>query len=224
MNEYLKIQGVYKRDRKTGEFLEGQWSLPEFEYLKNNIWQCTEKIDGTNIRIIWENDNVTFKGRTDRAEIYLPLLKNLTATFTSEIMSKVFDTPVCLYGEGFGSKIQKGGGNYRADQGFILFDIKVGNWWLKRLDMEEIASQLNIPIVPIICHCTIEDAVLSVKKGILSTFGNFPAEGIVLKPLVELKMRNMGRVMTKIKHRDFTKFKHNMTKVVDPLPTKKSKN
>lgn len=52
--EYHKINSIYKRDEKTKEFTN-EFSLPEFEYLKHNLWEFTEKIDGTNVRIIWEN-------------------------------------------------------------------------------------------------------------------------------------------------------------------------
>ena len=37
MKQYPKIQSVYKRyteGPKKGEFIKGDWSLPEFEYLK----------------------------------------------------------------------------------------------------------------------------------------------------------------------------------------------
>ena len=51
MNEYHKIQTVFKRDiqSKGKTLIEGQWTLPEFEYLASNIWAFTEKVDGTNI-------------------------------------------------------------------------------------------------------------------------------------------------------------------------------
>ena len=50
MKEYHKIQTVFKRDPETNHrtLLEGQYSMPEFEYLANNQWVFTEKIDGTN--------------------------------------------------------------------------------------------------------------------------------------------------------------------------------
>ena len=54
MNEYHKIQTVFKRDmQKNGKtLLEGHWTLPEFEYLSVNIWSWSEKVDGTNIRVM----------------------------------------------------------------------------------------------------------------------------------------------------------------------------
>lgn len=43
---YPKIQGLFKRDPKTHKFILWDYSLPEFEYLANNEWWCTEKVDG----------------------------------------------------------------------------------------------------------------------------------------------------------------------------------
>ena len=56
MKEYHKIQSVFKRDIANGKIIEGKYSLPEFEYLKDNQWVFTEKVDGTNIRIIWPTE------------------------------------------------------------------------------------------------------------------------------------------------------------------------
>ena len=46
-------------------------------------------------------------------------------------------------------RIQKCGGNYRKDKSFILFDIKVGEIYLSRENVEEIAKSMNIDVVPI---------------------------------------------------------------------------
>jgi len=74
MTEYHKIQTVFKRDPKTKykTLLKNQFSLPEFEYLALNTWVFTEKIDGTNIRIIIDftqgtRQCVRFAGKTDKA-------------------------------------------------------------------------------------------------------------------------------------------------------------
>jgi len=203
MKEYPKIQSIYKRDEKTHKFIESEWSLPEFEYLQYNLWLFTEKIDGTNIRVLWDGEKIEFKGRTDNAQIYAPLIKTLYETFEITTLREVFDQPACLYGEGYGAKIQKGGGNYRSDVGFILFDVLIDRWWLKRDAIEGIAEKFNIPVVPIIGEGTLNDAIRYIKEGITSTFGDFRAEGLVLKPKTELFARNGQRIITKIKHKDF---------------------
>jgi len=208
MKEYHKIQTVYKRDTK-GKLIEGEFSLPEFEYLKDNKWVFTEKVDGTNIRVMWKDENIYFGGKTDNAQIPTPLIHKLTERFMGDdnykLLKEVFpNTDVCLYGEGYGKKIQKGGGNYISDGvDFVLFDIRIGEWWLKREDIEEIAKKLNIDIVPIVGEGSLADLVELVKQGFKSRWGDFIAEGIVAKPEIELYARNGKRIVTKLKYKDF---------------------
>jgi len=208
METYHKIQTVYKRDPATKykTLLEGEFSLPEFEYLQNNKWVFTEKVDGTNIRIMRRSGKITFGGKTDRAQIPAQLVEKLNDTFLpmAKKFNEIFNCDdVCLYGEGYGAKIQKGGGNYRLDQGFVLFDIRIGSWWLRRKDVEDIGQKLGIDIVPIIGAGTLKDMVSMARDGITSTWGDFKAEGIVARPEVELVARNGSRLITKIKSRDF---------------------
>ena len=211
MTTYHKIQTVFKRNPETNfkTLLEGEFALPEFEYLKNNNWVFTEKIDGTNIRIIFDWQCISIAGKTNESQIPPFLLENIKRLFDLDKMREVFENDdieninVCLYGEGYGAKIQKGGGNYRQDQSFVLFDIKIGNWWLKRIDIEDIAQKLNIDIVPIIGTGTLENMVNITRKGFYSIWGDFIAEGIVARPEIELIARNGQRIITKIKHKDF---------------------
>jgi hypothetical protein len=79
----------------------------------------------------------------------------------------------------------------------------IGGWWLERENVEDIARKLNINVVPIIMKGTIHDAITEIRNGVGSTFGDFMAEGMVLKPTTELFTRNGNRIVTKIKHRDF---------------------
>ena len=205
MTEYHKIQNVYKRDMENKKLLEGKWTLPEFEYLAHNQWIFTEKVDGTNIRIMIDIDSITFGGRTDQAQIPAQLMNRLNERFlplTDELCS-LFGGNACLYGEGYGAKIQKGGGNYRSDQDFVLFDVLCDGWWLRRDDVADVAEQLEIDVVPVLGRGTLFDAVAWAKMGITSTWGMFEAEGIVARPEVELKTRSGNRIITKIKGRDF---------------------
>jgi len=208
METYHKIQTVFKRDPETKfkTLLEGEYSLPEFDYLKNNKWVFTEKVDGTNIRVMWDGLELRFKGKTDAAEIPKPLFVRLKERFTESIMAEHFgieNTGVCLYGEGYGAKIQKGGGNYRKDQDFVLFDVDIDSWWLKRSCVKDISKNLNIDIVPVVGSGTLIDMVEMCKNGFKSGWGDFQAEGFVARPEVELRGRNGQRIITKIKCKDF---------------------
>jgi hypothetical protein len=211
--EYHKIQTIFKRDlSKKGQLILGDYSLPEFAYLKDNDWVFTEKVDGTNIRVLWDGQKVTFGGKTDNAQIPVPLLYRLQELFEGTAMRQVFiekfgeepNSQVCLYGEGYGAKIQKGGGNYKADGvDFVLFDVRVGTWWLLRDDVEDVARAFGLQVVPILGHGTLDQAVARAREGFPSAWGGFLAEGLVLRPATELKTRKGERLITKIKHIDF---------------------
>jgi ATP-dependent RNA circularization protein (DNA/RNA ligase family) len=210
MNQYHKIQTVFKRDpdNKFRTLLEGEYALPEFEYLSGNKWVFTEKVDGTNIRVMFDGEQISFGGKTNRAQIPPFLLERLHSLFDPTLgrFAKQFpDGATCLYGEGYGAKIQKGGGNYRQDQSFVLFDVKIGEWWLRRFDVESIAQDLKLNTVPVIGEGTLPEMVELTREGFQSTWGNFPAEGIVARPATELKTRLGNRIITKIKCKDFPK-------------------
>ena len=83
MIEYPKIDGPFVRDPK-GKVILGQWRLPEFEYLKDNLWAWTEKIDGTNIRIGWDGEKVEFGGRSADSQMRTDLLIRLQELFPPE--------------------------------------------------------------------------------------------------------------------------------------------
>ena len=204
--EYHKIHTMFKRDMEGDRYLiEGEWATPEFAYLANNMWEFTEKVDGTNIRIMWDGEKVRFGGRTDKASIPAKLNEVLIDTFRNDVLEAEFGTggSVVLYGEGCGAGIQKGGGNYYQDQQFVLFDVRVGPWWLKREDVDEVAAIFGVQSVPVIGKGTLEYGINVVKGGLKSAWGDFLAEGVVPRTDVGLMSRSGERIITKIKHRDF---------------------
>lgn len=209
MNQYHKINTIFNRDhdKPKNPIIMGEWSEPEFEYLANNNWIWTEKVDGTNIRVMWDGERVTFNGKSDNAQLPTSLIQKLNDIFLplTDKFTEIFgvDGNVCLYGEGYGARIQKGGGNYRSDQSFVLFDIKIDEWWLRREDVADVAGKLGIDIVPIIGEGTLYEAINLVKRGITSQWGNFEAEGIIATPQIPLQTRGGKRLITKIKTVDF---------------------
>lgn len=208
MNKYPKIQTIYKRDPANNlkTLLEGDFSLPELEYLSDNEWVGREKIDGTNIRVILDSGTLLFKGRSEEATIPSFLMDKLRQMFPVSKMLSVFgqsDT-ICLYGEGYGKGIQKAGESYIPnDVSFILFDIKIGHWWLRQEDTDDIAKKLSIDSVPILGTFTLKEAVDIARKGFKSLISDQIAEGLVLVPKVQLLDRAARRIITKIKCRDF---------------------
>lgn len=208
MREYNKIETVYERDVDgTKKLIEGKFRNETVEYLANNEWLFTEKIDGTNIRIYWDGHKITFGGRTDRSSIPAHLVNKLTEIFLNEETEQLFEqtfgeTEVIMFGEGYGVKIQNGG-DYRPDVGFILFDVLIGENYQSRESVEDIAKAFGLEIVPIVLSGTIKEAVDFIKTKPNSTIGKAKMEGVVGRPKIELRDRCGHRLIVKIKCRDF---------------------
>lgn len=208
MKEYEKIETLYVRDDKTKKLVEGKFRNETVELLKDIDWEFTEKIDGTNIRIYWDGHKVSYYGRTDKAQIPSQLMNRLIELFGGDINEEMFeqkfgDMPVMLIGEGYGAKIQKCGGDYRADNDFILFDVCINGNYQPRDSVKDIANYFNIDVVPTIMVGRLQDGVDYVKSKPKSKIGNADSEGLVARPLKELKDRTGNRIIVKIKVKDF---------------------
>ena len=211
MKPYHKIETLFVRDMEgTKKLIEGQFRHPVVEYLKNNTWIFTEKVDGTNVRVHWDGHTVIFGGRTDNAQMPTVLMYALNDKFSGTVNEQVFEqkfgeTPVTFYGEGYGAKIQKGGGLYRDDVGFALFDVVVGDTFLDRAGVEDIAKAFNIKPVPVVLEGTIQQAVDYVKASPKSIIAKQEkeSEGLVGTPKVRIFDHRGERIIVKVKVTDF---------------------
>lgn len=210
MKEYIKIETPFERDTEgSKKLIEGKWRNETVQYLRNAWWAFTEKIDGTNISIVWDGHKVQFHGRTERAQIPAHLVNRLNELFGGETNEELFEqtfgeTPMILFGEGYGYKIQNGG-LYRDDVDFILFDVYQpdNDIWLKREAVESIAKTFGIDVVPIVLEGDLQSGIDYVKTHPKSTIGKADMEGLVARPETELKDRLGRRVIVKIKVKDF---------------------
>lgn len=221
MRSYCKINTMFKRDTtKLGRnrIIPGDWATPEIEYLAENIWTFTEKVDGTNIRVSWNatSRRLDYGGRTDDAQISTRILRHLDGKFRSEdgmdSLAETLPGEVILYGEGYGDKVNRQGArSYLPGTDFVLFDVEIlseeGWLWLTRDNVEDIAAKLEIPVVPLIGEGTLIDAAKMTENGFPSQWGNFTAEGIVAKPKTELRSRRGERMIAKIKYHDYTELR-----------------
>lgn len=215
MNKYPKIETLFKRDENFK--ITDEIRLPEFENIKR--WLITEKINGTNIRIIYTpEEKLLIRGRTDNASIPIFLLEVLQEIFTVEKIKQVINEPpskgVCLYGEGYGAKIQKGGGNYNKGNSFRLFDVWIDGWWLEWDSVIEIAKKLGIKTAPVIMMTGIKEAIKLVEDKVMKSRvaleenkamyeRNVIAEGIVARAYPMLLFRNGMPVKFKLKVKDY---------------------
>lgn len=222
--EYPKIHSLYKREGwyfnekekiapqkpNRQSFIIGDYAQPEFANI--NKWRVEEKIDGTNIRIFYQDGKVRFGGRTKDAQLPTHLLNYLQNTFGDWNFHKIFPSAgeepypyVILFGEGYGPKIQKNGEKYRSDPGFVLFDCYVSGWWLKREDIEEIARKFMIPVVPNLGMMT-ENEIISLVKSkpnsvLAPEYGCI--EGVVCKTDPVMLFRKGEPIMWKLKCKEF---------------------
>ena len=185
---------IWKRDpQKKFCIIPGSLAIPE-SYATAQ-WRITEKIDGTNIRIVWDGQ-LRFFGRQAKSEIPPVLKKALHQIFDDKIplFHDIFQNELTiLFGEGFGGKISGGsiaGQKYRSHSGFILFDIWTKKSWYSWEDLNSVAEKLSLPLVGSYGLLTLEEAVDLVKTKmrqgkIPSFFGDFCPEGIVatIEPL-----------------------------------------
>jgi hypothetical protein len=206
--EYHKIDTLFERDKQT--FVVDPTRIKSPVLATIGEWDVTEKIDGTNIRVMLsEAGEISFGGRSNNAQVPGDLVYYLIRTFQQDRVKSalwVDGTPVSavLYGEGYGPGIQRGGGLYRADKAFVLFDVLIGGkWWMERAALVEIAEKLGIDAVPYLGRMTLPQIVEKVREPFMSAFGSALAEGVVGRPIETLFDRRGERVIIKLKTRDF---------------------
>jgi hypothetical protein len=209
--EYGKIETLYERDERTFKVKVGELKNRTYSLLKT--WHWTEKVDGTNIRCIWREGKLTFGGKTDAAQIQADLVRWLYENVSVDKLRAAFpekdgvQADVVIYGEGFGAGIQKGGGDYSPIKKLVMFDVLIdGKWWLNYENVCDVASKLNLEVVPSFGEMTLEDATEFVRKGFKSKCAvkvNKDAEGLVGRPLETLFDKKGHRLITKLKTKDF---------------------
>lgn len=215
MSEYHKIETLYERDEKTHR-LKVPLILKNPVYGLLKSWQFTEKIDGTNIRLIWQPEIITdgpcrpeslrIGGKTDNAQIHAELISNIEQMELRERFRAVFpDSDAVLYGEGYGSGIQRGG-DYSPTKKFILFDVFVdGKWWLSWQNTCDVAQRLGLDTVPFVGEMALEEATEMVRAGFPSRLngGKAQAEGLVGRTTEALFDKKGARLIVKLKTKDF---------------------
>ena len=205
---YHKIEGPFKRQADNPKEVDRTaWRNETVKMLADApIWVASEKIDGTNIRIIWDGHRVTFGGRTERAELPGALRVHLEKTFLAPGVEEVFeelfgDKHVVIFGEGYGPKIQNGG-KYRDTPAFIGFDVAVEETLISRKNARQICDRLGVAFVPEFAPRTLSDLIKWVSEGYVSEFGDFIAEGLVAVTEEPLYDNRGNRLIVKVKEAD----------------------
>jgi hypothetical protein len=211
--------GPFVRDKQTNKVKKGQWSDPIFDYLQNAKFIFTEKLDGTNIRLIYQPEQeyhsesgqplkarVSIKGRSDGAQVNGHLVDWCKTLDVEKFVTVFGHRAVCIYGEGVGSGIRKGGLHYGPTH-FRAFAIK-GPHGFYRADIADdiLRKGLGLQVAPVVLEATLNEGIEYMKTGFRTQLGpnpnTFQAEGLVGVPTVPICKPNGERIIVKLKHCD----------------------
>jgi hypothetical protein len=202
---YQKINTLYKRDSKNNIII-GDYSLPEFEYLKDCLWDVSEKVDGTNMsyEIFFYGDGeiaaINIHGKTENANIPKDLLAVMEGLVNNDRFTDAFKRlskdengnevytwpkKVTIFGEGYGAKIQ-GGGRYSKTPKFIVFDIAIENntgeeVYLLKNSVKDVAHKLGFTTVfdyPMMTITEAENIIKDIAKAVYRKNGNITMKDI----------------------------------------------
>jgi len=129
---------------------------------------------------------------------------------------------VVVYGEAYGGRQQGMSATYGKKTCFIVFDVKVGDTWLNVPNAENMAIKLGLEFVPYDKVPATVEALnaerdrpcrVAIRRGM----GNEKmAEGIVIRPLIEVVNSRGSRIIAKHKRPEFSERKSKLDTVVDP--------
>jgi hypothetical protein len=164
-----------------------------------------EKIHGTSSHISWNcnTKTITFFAGGESHENFIKLFDK---DFLKAKFIEIFpDIDVTIYGEAYGGKQQGMSHTYGKDLKFIGFDVKVGDVWLNVPNADEVCGQFNIEFVYYQkIEVTLENLTFVRDAPSMQAHRNLgltdkKREGVVLRPLVEMKLNNGERVICKYK-------------------------
>lgn len=208
---YPKFYAPFSRreleNGKRSKYIDSALPRPELLPYMNDMtdWVVSEKMDGTNTRIIWDGYTVQVKGRTEQSRLVdaqNSLLHRLSQNGNYTFDETFGDKEVIIYGETLGDKIQ--GNPHKIKPTFQVFDINIGGVWLEYDKVEEISTLLGLEMVP---HSVINGWSTVIEVFMDTYFDKLEAgeyfEGLVAAPAHMPLTRTGERVITKIKVADF---------------------
>lgn len=179
-SEYPKLKNLHKRDPADNKVIDAYTDeIFSPELLGNAGWTWREKLDGTNLRIIWDGHRAEYRGRTDRAQFSdgqtMFLDEKIKSPAFEELLEQTFgNTEAALYAELIGNKIQ---GNPHKIDGYEIrvYDAFVAGWWLLPASVDELANDLGLGSAEIIVVAPIGN-MHQVMKNIASITEAFEGE------------------------------------------------
>lgn len=129
-----------------------------------------------------------------------------------DYISELEEVPIYIYGEYFGTGIQKCGSRYvQNGNDFRVFDIRQQGWWLPKENRDAMCKSLGLEQVPFLGVMTLRDIENMVRAGFTTKFENAAdptliEEGIVARPTIPLCDSGGNRIIVKVKYCDYIKY------------------
>jgi len=163
-----------------------------------------EKIHGTSARVSYKSGRIDFFAGGSKHEDFIALFDKdeLLARF-AEIIPEGKSCGV--YGEAYGGKLQGMSKMYGTKLRFVCFEVKIGDTWLNVPDAEDVVKKLGLEFVAYdVISTDIEtldqyrdaDSIQAIRNGMGE---GHTREGIVLRPMLEVKKNNGERIIAKHK-------------------------
>ena len=206
---------------------EGEGKLMGYLHIENlyknqmilSFKECyaLEKIHGTSAHVGWKDGKVFYFSGGASHGIFAELFdeNELVAKFSNAGPAFI------LYGEAYGGKMQGMSGTYGKELKFIVFDVRIGEYWLSVEKAHAFAGAMGFEFVDYVKIPTTLEAIdferdkpsaQAVRNG---TTEPKPREGIVLRPPFEVIVNNGDRIISKHKREDFKETKTDR-EVTDP--------
>lgn len=161
-----------------------------------------EKIHGTSAHLSWRDGKLSFSPGGEKHD-------NFVNCFDVHALSEAFNrmghASVVVFGEAYGGKQQRQAWRYGPTLKFVAFEVKVGDHWLNVPAAHDVCTKLGIEFVDYIRTST-DLAALDAARNAPSTQAkrngiveDQPREGVVLRPIVEMRLNNGERIIAKHK-------------------------
>lgn len=192
---YMHIQNLY-RDQRVLMFREVY---------------AMEKVHGTSAHLKWKDGQLTFF--PGGVQSYDQFVACFDRKELEERLAALGHSEITVYGEAYGGKMQGMKDTYGDRLMFIAFDVQIVESWLDVPNMDEVCRGLGLEVVPWAkVDCTVEildklrdeNSEVAHRRGM----GFKLREGIVIRPLIELRTNNGERIMAKHKGEAFNERVH----------------
>ncbi len=169
-----------------------------------------EKIHGTSAHVSWKSGKLSMFSGGSRFDLFAALFDEASLAVK---FAEIGAAEVVVFGEAYGGKIQHMSDTYGPNIRFVVFEVKIGDSWLAVPQAKEIADHLGLEFVHYDKTTTDIDALDALRdadsvQAVRNGMGEgHMREGIVIRPIIEVRKNNDERIIAKHKRDEFKETK-----------------